>query len=127
MTALSLMTPMDAIPTPDFAVPYAAPKFAKTNAAVTPVHTQHTNMSTCVWVWRWHSTTATNHTDEKKLTHEAEETGRFRTGSCSTALRDTQTQWQKNADSQETAKLSRKQRYCKFNTKIWKDTHQIQR
>merc|ERR1719424_2122534 len=31
------MTPMEAMPTPDLAVPYAAPKFAKTIADVTPM------------------------------------------------------------------------------------------
>jgi hypothetical protein len=32
------MTPIDAIPTPDLAVPYAAPILAKHNAAVTPMN-----------------------------------------------------------------------------------------
>eukprot|EP00391_Amoebophrya_sp_Ameob2_P014072 CAMPEP_0178999868 /NCGR_PEP_ID=MMETSP0795-20121207/10338_1 /TAXON_ID=88552 /ORGANISM="Amoebophrya sp., Strain Ameob2" /LENGTH=66 /DNA_ID=CAMNT_0020692767 /DNA_START=25 /DNA_END=225 /DNA_ORIENTATION=+ len=32
-----LSTPMDMIPTPLFAVPYAAPRFAKTIADVTPM------------------------------------------------------------------------------------------
>lgn len=31
------ITPMDEMPTPDFAVPYAAPRFAKTMAEVTPM------------------------------------------------------------------------------------------
>ena len=32
------MTPIDEIPTPDLAVPYAAPRFAKTIAEVTPMN-----------------------------------------------------------------------------------------
>lgn len=32
------ITPSDEIPTPDFAVPYEAPKFAKTSAAATPMY-----------------------------------------------------------------------------------------
>eukprot|EP00401_Gymnodinium_catenatum_P057802 CAMPEP_0117505148 /NCGR_PEP_ID=MMETSP0784-20121206/25226_1 /TAXON_ID=39447 /ORGANISM="" /LENGTH=44 /DNA_ID= /DNA_START= /DNA_END= /DNA_ORIENTATION= len=31
------ITPIEEMPTPDFAVPYAAPRFAKTIAEVTPM------------------------------------------------------------------------------------------
>mmetsp|Transcript_124087 Transcript_124087/g.347497 ORF Transcript_124087/g.347497 Transcript_124087/m.347497 type:complete len:92 (-) Transcript_124087:2-277(-) len=37
ITMSGRITPMDEMPTPDFAVPYAAPKFAKTIAEVTPM------------------------------------------------------------------------------------------
>eukprot|EP00527_Entomoneis_sp_CCMP2396_P003568 CAMPEP_0198151384 /NCGR_PEP_ID=MMETSP1443-20131203/55513_1 /TAXON_ID=186043 /ORGANISM="Entomoneis sp., Strain CCMP2396" /LENGTH=68 /DNA_ID=CAMNT_0043817029 /DNA_START=157 /DNA_END=363 /DNA_ORIENTATION=- len=37
MTKPGFMTPMEEIPTPDLAVPYAAPMLAKTKAAVTPI------------------------------------------------------------------------------------------
>merc|ERR1719236_263475 len=37
ITKSGRITPMEEIPTPDFAVPYAAPRFAKTIAEVTPM------------------------------------------------------------------------------------------
>mmetsp|Transcript_125239 Transcript_125239/g.286972 ORF Transcript_125239/g.286972 Transcript_125239/m.286972 type:complete len:83 (-) Transcript_125239:13-261(-) len=37
ITKSGRMTPIDEIPTPLFAVPYAAPRFAKTIAEVTPM------------------------------------------------------------------------------------------
>jgi hypothetical protein len=38
ITRLGFMTPIEDIPTPDFAVPYAAPMLAKTRAHVTPMY-----------------------------------------------------------------------------------------
>ena len=37
MTSLGLNTPMEAMPTPDLAVPYADPRFANTSDATTPM------------------------------------------------------------------------------------------
>eukprot|EP00404_Azadinium_spinosum_P019950 CAMPEP_0180483660 /NCGR_PEP_ID=MMETSP1036_2-20121128/35541_1 /TAXON_ID=632150 /ORGANISM="Azadinium spinosum, Strain 3D9" /LENGTH=64 /DNA_ID=CAMNT_0022491483 /DNA_START=48 /DNA_END=242 /DNA_ORIENTATION=- len=37
ITISGLITPIAEMPTPDFAVPYAAPRFAKTMAEVTPM------------------------------------------------------------------------------------------
>jgi hypothetical protein len=38
MTRPGFITPIEEIPTPDFAVPYAAPMLAKTRAEVTPMN-----------------------------------------------------------------------------------------
>jgi hypothetical protein len=46
MTRSGLMTPIDEMPTPALAVPYADPKFAKTMAEVTPMNPKNAELGT---------------------------------------------------------------------------------
>mmetsp|Transcript_124675 Transcript_124675/g.323898 ORF Transcript_124675/g.323898 Transcript_124675/m.323898 type:complete len:81 (+) Transcript_124675:356-598(+) len=55
ITMSGRITPMDEMPTPDFAVPYAAPKFAKTIAEVTPMKPKKAEEGShgCILVEPW--------------------------------------------------------------------------